>query len=69
MGVIEACARDQVATALEQAMEAGRLWPTTQGFRLRRAEIRDGAPLDGGDGGSRVEAVHAERLEIRLNGE
>ena len=66
MGFVEACARDQVATALEQAMEAGRLSPGTRGFRRRQAEIADGAlrePLDGGDGGSLLEAVHAERLE------
>ena len=66
MGLVEACVREQVVTALEQAIEAGRLSPGTRGFRHRQAEVADAAlrePLNGGDGGSRLEAVQAERLE------
>lgn len=66
MGPVEACARQQVATALEQAIEAVKLSPGTRGFRHRQADVADAAlreALDGGDGVSRLEAVHAERLE------
>jgi hypothetical protein len=66
MGYEEACAREQVATALEQAVEAGLLAPGAPGFRRRRAEVANGAllePIDGGNGRSRLDAVHAERLE------
>ena len=55
-----------MATALEQAVEAGLLAPGAPGFRRRRAEVANRAllePIDGGDGRSRLDAVHAERLE------
>jgi hypothetical protein len=66
MGLVEACAREQIATALEQAVEDRLLAPGAPGFRRRQAEVANRAllePLDGGDGRSRLEAVHAERLE------
>ncbi|MBV9684432.1 MAG: hypothetical protein JO046_21755 [Solirubrobacterales bacterium] len=66
MGFVEACAREQVATALEQAVETGGLTPGRRGFRHLQAKVADAAlrePLDGGDGGSRLDAIHAERLE------
>lgn len=66
MGFVEARAREQVATALEQAIEAGLLSPGAPGFRRRQAEVANLAlhePLDGGDGRSRLEAVHTERME------
>jgi hypothetical protein len=65
MGFVEASARAQVVTALEQAVETGRLSPGTRGFRHRQVEVAEAAlrePLDGGDGSSRLESVHAERL-------
>jgi hypothetical protein len=66
MGFDEACAREQVATALEQAVETGVLAPGNRGFPRRQAEVANRAliePLDAGGGRSRLEAVHAERLE------
>lgn len=65
MGLEEARVREQVAVALEQAIEDGRLSPGARGFRRRRAEVVEGAlsePSDGGDGQTRLQAVHAERL-------
>jgi hypothetical protein len=66
MGYDEARAREQVATALERAVEDGRLSPGAPSFRRRQAEVANRAllePLDGGDGRSRVQAVNDERLE------
>lgn len=66
MGLVEACAREQVGTALEQAVEDGLLSPGAPGLRRRQMEVANHAllePLDGGDGRSRLAAVHAERLE------
>jgi hypothetical protein len=66
MGLEEARVREQVATALEQAIEAGELTPGARGFRRRQAEVADAAlrePWDGDDGRSRLEAVRGERLE------
>lgn len=65
MGLEEARVRAQVATALEQAIEAGILTPGARGFRRRQAEVANAAlrePL-GDDGRSRLEAVHDQRLE------
>jgi len=66
MGLEEARVREQVATALEEAIEAGELTPGARGFRRRQAEVASAAlrePWDGDDGRSRLEAVHDERLE------
>ena len=66
MGLEEARVRDQVATALEQAIEDGRLSSGTPGFRRRQAEIADAAlhePSDAETAGSRLEAVRSERIE------
>ncbi len=66
MGLVEACARDQVVTVLERAAEDGNLAPGTRSIRRRQSEVANRAlrePLDGGDGRSRLEAIHAERLE------
>ncbi len=66
MGLVEACAREQIATALERAVENGLLPPGAPGFRRRQTEVVNRAllePLHGGDARSRLEAVHAERLE------
>lgn len=71
MGLEEARVREQVATVLEEAIEAGRLSPGARGFRHRQAEVANAAlrePWDGDDGRSRLEAVHAERLERWLQG-
>jgi hypothetical protein len=65
-GLEEARVRDQVATALEEAIENGELSPGTPGFRRRQAALVDAAlhePCDAGDGRTRLETVHAERLE------
>lgn len=66
MGLEEARVREQVATALEEAIEAGDLTPGARGFRRRQAEVANAAlyePWDGDDGRSRLEAVQDERLE------
>lgn len=66
MSFEEARVREQVASALEEAIEDGRLSPGSAGFRRRQAEVADAAlrePWDGGDGRSRLDAIHAERLE------
>lgn len=66
MGLDEAGARDQVATALEQAIENRRLTLGTPGFRRGQAEVADAAlhqRWDGGDGRTRLQAVHAARRE------
>ena len=66
MGFEEARVREQVATALEEAIESGSLAPGGRGFARRQAEIAKAAlrePWDGEDGRSRLQAVHDERLE------
>jgi hypothetical protein len=66
MGFEEARARDEVATALEEAIEDGRLRPGSTGFRRRQKEIADAAllgPWSGGPGFSRFDAVRAERFK------
>jgi hypothetical protein len=66
MGFEESCAHEQVATALEEAVEDGRLVPGTPGFRRRQAEVMNAAlqrPRNGSEGPSLLEAIHAERLE------
>lgn len=66
IGFEEARVREQVATALEEAIEDGRLSPGGAGFSRRQAEAANAAlqePWDGGNGRSRLDAVHAERLD------
>lgn len=66
MGFEEARVREQVATALEEAIEAGGLAPASRGFARRQAEVAKAAlrePWDGEDGRSRLRAVQDERLE------
>jgi hypothetical protein len=65
MGLDEASAREQIVTALEEAIEAGTLTPHARGFARMRSQVVDAAlqaPLLGGDGDSRIDAIHAERL-------
>jgi len=66
MGLEEACVRNQVATALEEAIEAGRLAVGATGFRRRQAQVANAAlrePSDESAALTRLQAVHAERLE------
>ena len=66
MGFDEARVRDVVATALEQATEDGRLTPGARGFRRARDEVADAAllePWEDDPRRSRLQAVHAERLD------
>ena len=66
MGLEEARVREQVATALEEAIESGGLTPGARGFARRQAEVAKVAlrePWDGEDGRSRLRAVQDERLE------
>src|SRR5206468_8256331 len=66
MGFAEADVREQVAIALEEAIEDGRLVPGSPGFRRRQAEVASAAlhePWSDDDGRSRLDAVHAERRE------
>jgi hypothetical protein len=66
MGYDEARVRDRVATALEQAIEDGRLTLGARGFRRAQARVADAAlmePWDDDAQRARLEAVHAERLE------
>lgn len=67
MGLEEARARDRVATALEEALEGGRLEPgASASHRRRQADVADAAvlePRDDDPGRSRLDAVLAERLE------
>ena len=66
MGLEEARVREQVAIALEEAIESGDLSPGSRGFARRQAEVAKAAlrePWDGEDGRSRLRAVHDERLE------
>jgi hypothetical protein len=70
MGLAEASVRQQVETALEEAIENGRLAPSSPGFRRRQVEVTKTAllePWDGADDRSRLDAVHAERLERWLD--
>jgi hypothetical protein len=64
MGFEEARVREQVATALEEAIESGNLAPGSRGFARRQAEVAKAAlrePWDGEDGRSRLRAVHLRR--------
>ncbi len=66
MGWNEARIREQVATCLEQAIEDGHLRPGTRGFRQARAVLADQAlsePWEGDESKTRLQAIHAERLE------
>jgi hypothetical protein len=66
MGFEEARVREQIATALEEAIECGDLTPGGRGFARRQAEVAKAAlrePWDGEDGRSRLRAVEDERLE------
>lgn len=66
MGLEEACVREEVALALEHATEEGSLSPGARGFRRRQAEAVKAAlrqPRNGEAGQTRIEAVHAERME------
>jgi hypothetical protein len=66
MGFEEARVREQVATALEEAIESGSLAPGSRGFARRQAEVAKAAlreAWDGEDGRSRLRAVQDERLE------
>jgi hypothetical protein len=66
MGIEEACAREQVATSLEVAIEDGRLAPGTSGFRRRQAQVCAEAlrePAQEGSDVTRLGTVHAERTE------
>ena len=69
MGCEEERARNEVATALEEAIEDGRLAPDSAGFRRRQREVADAAllgPWSGGAGFSRFDAVRAERFKCWL---
>ena len=66
MGLEEARVREHVATALEEAIEAGQLVRGTRGFKRRQGEIADAAlraPWGEGDRRSRLDAVRSERLQ------
>jgi len=66
MGFDEATAREEVSTALEQAIEAGLLIPGTRSSPREQIDITKLAlsqPLDHGDGRSRIEVIHSERIE------
>ncbi len=66
MGPAEAQVREQVATALEVAIEDGQLTPGATGFRRRQAEVADAAlhePWEQDDALTRLQVVQAERLE------
>jgi hypothetical protein len=58
MGLAEAQAREDVAYALEIALEAGTLVPGTAGFKRRQAEIVAVVLTH-----DRLDSIHAERLE------
>jgi hypothetical protein len=66
MGFDEARVRDQVATALEQAIEDGRLTPSARGFRRAQAQVANAAlmePCEDDKRRTQLDAVHAERVE------
>lgn len=65
MGMDEASAREQVAIALEEAIEDGRLAPGAPRFRGQQARVAETAlqaASEGGAGPTWLELVHAERL-------
>jgi hypothetical protein len=65
MELEEASIREDVITALERAIEDGRLIPGERAFRRRQAEIVNTALLEAVDdceSRSRLEVVHAERI-------
>ena len=69
MGIDEAGAREQVATALEEAIEDGRLTPGTSGFRRRQAQVCAAAlrePAQEGSDVTLLDAVHAERTQAGM---
>lgn len=66
MGFEEARVREQVAIALEEAIESGDLVPGSRGFSRRQAEVAKAALREQWDGESErscLRAVHDERLE------
>lgn len=66
MGPAEARVRAQVATALEVAIEDGRLTPGATGFRRQQAQVADaalGEPWEQDEALTRLQVVQAERLE------
>ena len=70
MGSEEACAREDIATAIEEAVEDGLLSPGSPGFRRRQAAVADAAlrePSSRQGGRSRLDVIHSERLEHWLN--
>lgn len=71
MGLVEAQAHEDVATALETAIEDGTLSPAGPAFARRQAEVVTRVLATRAEGigdSSRLEAVHAERLERWLRG-
>lgn len=65
MELEEASIREDVITALERAIEDGRLIPGERLFRRRQVDIVSAAllePADDRESRSRLEAVHAERI-------
>lgn len=70
MGLQEASVREQVSSALEEAIEDGRLTVGTRGFRRRQARLADaalGEPRPQNDGRTGLQVVRAERLERWLD--
>lgn len=66
MGPAEARVREEVATALEVAIEDGRLTPGATGFRHQQAQVAKAAlrePWAEDDALTRLQLVQAERLE------
>lgn len=66
MGPAEARVREHVATALEVAIEDGRLTPGATGFRRQQAQVADAVlrePWEEDDALTRLQVVQAERLE------
>jgi hypothetical protein len=57
MGLVEADVRDRAAEVLELALEAGELVPA------RRSQLVAAVLAEPVDGGTRLDAIHAERLE------
>jgi hypothetical protein len=63
MGPVEAQARDDVSYELELALEAGTLVPRTPGFARRQADLIASVLVEPEGSGSRLDAVHLERLQ------